>query len=129
MPRFFVNAGEIGDFIRLSGSDAAHVRVLRLKAGDEITLCDGSGRDYRCVIAEINRDFVEAEVLESLPSKGEPSVEVYVYLAYAKGDRLSFADHHEVGAFDQFGFERRFVYQRFECVYRPDVGIQAEFLT
>ena len=46
MPRFFV-APEVLDsgFAVLEGEQAAHARVLRLSAGDEVTLCDGRGRE------------------------------------------------------------------------------------
>ena len=35
----------------LTGEQASHARVLRLKSGDQVTLCDGAGTDYLCVIS------------------------------------------------------------------------------
>lgn len=34
-------------FLALTGENAAHAKVLRLKAGDDVTVCDGQGMDYR----------------------------------------------------------------------------------
>ena len=42
MPRFFVPRAELGEnFLVLTGENAAHARVLRLKNGDAVTVCDG----------------------------------------------------------------------------------------
>ena len=50
MPRFFVSKEEIGEnFMVLTGENAAHGKVLRLKNGDEVMVCDGEGTDYRCI--------------------------------------------------------------------------------
>ena len=44
MPRFFVPRAELGEnFLVLTGENAAHARVLRLKNGDAVTVCDGEG--------------------------------------------------------------------------------------
>ena len=52
MPRFFVPKKEIGSsFLVLTGENAAHARVLRLKNGDAVTVCDGEGTDYACTIS------------------------------------------------------------------------------
>ena len=41
MPRFFVTKEAIGEsFMVLTGENAAHAKVLRLKNGDAVTICD-----------------------------------------------------------------------------------------
>ena len=46
MPRFFVPRAELGEnFLVLTGENAAHARVLRLKNGDAVTVCDGEGEE------------------------------------------------------------------------------------
>ena len=46
MVRFFVTAEEmVGDEILLTGENAAHAKVLRLKAGEQVLICDGDGSE------------------------------------------------------------------------------------
>jgi 16S rRNA (uracil1498-N3)-methyltransferase len=48
----------------LTGPEAHHAQhVLRLKAGDELTVFDGRGHEARCAIAEISRDIVRLKIL------------------------------------------------------------------
>ena len=47
MPRFFVAASNIGNGAALlTGSDAQHVKVLRMKLGERLVICDGNGTDH-----------------------------------------------------------------------------------
>ena len=65
MPRFFMAGTSLAGgraFIR--GKDAEHVRVLRLRPGEDVVICDGAGKDYRCRIVSALSDEVEAEVPE-----------------------------------------------------------------
>ena len=57
MHRFFVDPAAMeGGIARLSEEDAAHaLRVLRLKAGDEIRICDGCDQEYPAWIEEANK--------------------------------------------------------------------------
>ena len=61
MPRFFTESENIKDgIITLYGDDAAHIsRVLRGKAGDILTVCDGCGNDYEAEITEINEKNIK----------------------------------------------------------------------
>ena len=54
MPRFFVPRAELGEnFLVLTGENAAHARVLRLKNGDAVTVCDGEGEEWHCVVSDV----------------------------------------------------------------------------
>lgn len=91
MPRFFMAGTNLAGgraFIR--GKDAEHVRVLRLRPGEDVVICDGAGTDYRCRIVSSLSDEVEAEVVEVVPCRGEPSVSVTVYAGLPKGERADF---------------------------------------
>jgi 16S rRNA (uracil1498-N3)-methyltransferase len=89
MPRFFVDPAEIGpQFTVLTGENAAHAKVLRLRKGDEVTLCDGQGTDYVCTISDISPDQVCLVVHQSAPSVTEPKIFASVYMGFAKGDKL-----------------------------------------
>ena len=53
MPRFFVDGACDGDTIELTGDDAHHItRVLRMKPGEALTVCNGAGTDYHCTLTD-----------------------------------------------------------------------------
>ena len=72
MPRFFVPRAELGEnFLVLRGENAAHARVLRLKNGDAVTVCDGEGEDAEEGFCDLMLDEDEyARMLESDTSAG-----------------------------------------------------------
>jgi 16S rRNA (uracil1498-N3)-methyltransferase len=63
-PRFFISPEQIsGQRITISGEDVHHmVKVLRMKTGDELLLCDGEGAEYTAKIAQVNKSDITAEV-------------------------------------------------------------------
>lgn len=76
----------------LTDAEARHLtRVMRGKVGDEIALFDGSGVEYRARVAQIGRDRVELDVLETIADEREPSVAVTAIVALPKGDRQKWA--------------------------------------
>ena len=86
MPRFFTqDITEAGGCI--TGEDAKHIaKVLRMKVGDELTVCDTKGRDYDCMIEEIGAGEVRLKVLSVAQS--EPDVRVHLYQAMPKADKM-----------------------------------------
>lgn len=88
MPRFFTKNISGGSTL-IVGEDARHIaRSLRCRIGEELTLCDGNGRDYACRITAIEEEQVTLEVLHSQLSKAEPPVALTLYQALPKGDKL-----------------------------------------
>ena len=84
MPRFFTQtiSREGGS---ITGDDAKHIaKVLRMKIGEELTVCDTKGYDYHCVIESLS-DKVTLKVLSAEESQSEPSVKVHLYQAMPKG--------------------------------------------
>lgn len=68
MPHFIVSdpVAENGP-VTITGADVHHIRnVLRLKAGDEITVSSGSGGRFMCEITRIEKDRVTATVIRKL---------------------------------------------------------------
>lgn len=114
MPRFFVEPFS-GDSPELTGEVANHIRVLRLRPGDELTLCDGCGTDYRCRLTSAGPE-VQLTVLDRLPSRGEPSVEITVYMAFAKADKLE----HVIQKATELGAKEIVAYPAARCVARYD---------
>jgi 16S rRNA (uracil1498-N3)-methyltransferase len=73
----------------IDGEDADHIRrVLRLRRGDMVELCDGQGNDYQAVITNVDRGCVEACIQQSFPSQGEPRVKVVLYQAVPKSTKM-----------------------------------------
>ena len=93
MPRFFVNSSDISvtgsrTTVSVGGEDAVHItRVLRMKPGENVTVCDENGCEYSTVITETGSE-VRLNVISSKRSESEPPYRVTVYQALVKGDRF-----------------------------------------
>jgi 16S rRNA (uracil1498-N3)-methyltransferase len=105
----------LGGMAILRGRDAEHVRVLRLRPGEELTICDGEGTDYRCRLVSSDKEQAEAEVLEVRRCPAEPSVAVTVLCGLPKGDKTDAIIQKcvEAGAYE-IGF-----FSSARCVARP----------
>ena len=88
MARFFVPPFA-GDTTVIIGQDAHHItHVLRMRVGEELTLCDGAGTDYACQILSLSEGEVVVQVLRQTPSQGEPTVEVTLYQGLPKSEKM-----------------------------------------
>lgn len=101
MPRFFLSGGSsiAGGTAFILGEDAAHAKVLRLRVGDTMIVCDG-GKDHHCTVTKITPNEVEAEIFEVVPCQGEPSVHTVILAGLPKGseqDRLHSPEMHRGG--------------------------------
>lgn len=84
--RFFVE--QIADDMTLSAEESRHVKnVLRLTEGDEVTLFDGSGREYSAVVDHVARDAVHVHVVREAVSDREPDISVTLLVGALKGDK------------------------------------------
>ena len=91
MPRFFIaGTNLLGGTAIIRGRDAEHVRVLRLKPGEDMIICDGQGTDYKCRLVYADKEQAEAEVIEVRPCPAEPSVKVTMLCALPKGDKTDY---------------------------------------
>lgn len=89
MPRFFITEQPEDGLLALYGQDAHHAsRVLRIHVGDPITLCDGAGTEYDCVVETIERGCVRCRVGDTHPSVAEPRQDITLYMAVPKGDKM-----------------------------------------
>lgn len=88
MSRFFMaGANMAGGVAVITGADAEHIRVLRLRLGEKLVVCDGSGTDHHCHISRLGTDFAEVTLEKSVPSPAEASVRVTVLCGIPKGDK------------------------------------------
>lgn len=88
MPRFFV-PGVSGETALVTGQDAVHIRkALRMKPGENLTLCDGQGTDYFCEITDCREEAVLLKVLYHTPTACEPDTAVTLYQGLPKGEKM-----------------------------------------
>ena len=91
MPRFFaLGTNLLGGRAIIRGRDAEHIKVLRLRPGEEMTICDGKGTDYRCRLVRSDKDEAEAEIIEVVQCAAEPTVSVRVLCGLPKGDKTDY---------------------------------------
>lgn len=74
----------------LPESDSAHCcRVLRMQAGDEVTVVDGKGGRYRCVITEAHPKHTSVEIVSKETVNPHWGVEITLAVAPTKhSDRM-----------------------------------------
>jgi len=89
MHRFFVDPGQLdGDLVPLENEVLHHLaRVLRLSAGNEVELLDGSGRVCRCRIESLGRKGGTARILECR-QQSETAFPIRLLQGLPKGDKL-----------------------------------------
>ena len=88
MPRFFVPPID-GDVAVVDGENGHHLaRVLRVRIGEELLLCDGQGIDYRCETTDVAGDTVTLRVIDRSPSAGEPHTKVTLYQGLPKSEKM-----------------------------------------
>lgn len=88
MPRFFVDAPPSGEYF-LGGEAGRHgAKVLRLRAGEALTLCDGRGTDYPCTVLEPAPDGLLLQVGAPRPNRSESGVKATVCQCLPKSDKL-----------------------------------------
>jgi len=78
-----------GQLVALGETDAQHAaRVLRLRPGDRVILCDGRGFDYEAELVTVAAGQVTARVIARTPSRGEPPLHLSLVQGIPKGDKM-----------------------------------------
>ena len=117
MTRFFVSPEELsGEFLVLTGENADHAKVLRLKQGEDVLVCDGEGTECICVISDVSPGQISLVVQNRQMSQSEPGVKASIYMAFPKADKLEHVIQKatELGAYEIVAFPSA------RCVSRPD---------
>lgn len=100
----------------ITGSDAVHlVRVLRVKIGEKLIICDGKGTDYFVEVATATTEEVLCTVLSSALSEAEPSIKTLACIGYAKGERMEWAIQKLV----ELGISEILPFFSENCVVKP----------
>ena len=117
MPRFFVTKDKIEEnIIHITDADAHHIaRSLRMAEGDEITVCDGLGTEYRCTLSRIRDEECIASIVERTASSAESAVSITLCMAYPKGDKLEMVIQKAV----ELGASRIIPFESSRCIKRP----------
>lgn len=104
MPRFFLCTDKFtGESVVIDGENAVHIsRSLRMKTGDEVTLCDAAGNDYRCVLETFSDAQIVARIIEKKKCTAEPPYKVTLMQCLPKGDKMEYIIQKsvELGVFD-----------------------------
>jgi 16S rRNA (uracil1498-N3)-methyltransferase len=90
LPRFLVPSLDPDASEAVLPADEAHhlTRVLRLQAGDDISVFDGQGHERRARVASIGRAAVTVTLLECVTPTAVPPVPVLLVQSVLKGDAM-----------------------------------------
>ena len=115
MVRFFVSSEDLErEEVSLSGENAQHAKVLRLKAGESVLLCDGEGHEGICRVICTENWHLRME--QRRDSQSEAAVKVSVYMALPKADKLE----HVIQKATELGAYEIVTFPSARCVSRPD---------
>jgi len=76
--------------VTLTSDEARHLReVLRLKPGDEVSVFNGAGKEFRCAVVQARREFAELELQEEIEAaRPESPLKITLAVALLKGEKF-----------------------------------------
>ena len=115
MPRFFFINKE-NDKFYLDKEDSKHIiKSLRMKEGDNITICDKNGYDYECELI-IDSENVQGKIISKKENDTEPNVKITLYQALPKSDKFETIVQKAV----ELGIYEIVPIMTNRCISRPD---------
>lgn len=88
MRRFYIEQGVFGNEVSIAGQEVHHiVNVLRMKPGDQLLVCDNSGKEYECELVSVGESCL-AKVLSCTETSSEPRLRITLYQGIPKGDKM-----------------------------------------
>lgn len=91
MSRFFVEPHMVGDtsIIIDSKTDIQHMtKVLRLREGSKIDISDGQMWEYQCEVVYMDKNEIEAKILDKQKFAREPEVDVTLFQGVPKSGKM-----------------------------------------
>ena len=89
MTRFFMEGQPLNvPVLHLVDENFQHAKVLRLKPGEMLLVCDSMGQEALCTVGTVGASDIALEVKECRPSQTEAAVQASVYMAFPKADKL-----------------------------------------
>lgn len=117
MAWFFTENNITTEKYSLFGESAKHIsKVLRMNKGEEITLVTPDKTECLCKISDITADSVTVDILTKSICQNEPNVEVTLYQALPKGDKMDFIIQKCV----ELGVTKIVPVVSARCISRPD---------
>ena len=91
--RFFAPPGAFNfgkRTVMLTADEARHLReVLRLKPGDEVSVFDGEGKEFRARVVQARRECAELELEDEIePARPESPLKITLAVALLKGEKF-----------------------------------------
>ncbi len=92
MPRFFVEPDKIREEqLVIDTEDVSHLKkVLRIREGEKITVCDSCGYDYEAEVETIGEREILCRVLSKKHSDTESNLTVTLYQALPKAAKMDY---------------------------------------
>ena len=90
--RFFVAHERIKDgYVIIEGDEAKHLsKVLRLGPGDEVLVCDGSGKELLVRLETAEKGLIKGRVVNQNHPEREPGLTVGLAQGVGKGEKMDF---------------------------------------
>ena len=118
MSRFFVPSSAVANGgVTITGQDARHIALsLRMRTGEELTVCDGTSAVHLCRIDRITPDAVYCTVLSTDRIATELPCRVRLYMSIPKADKMELIIQKatELGVWDIIPVKSS------RCISRPD---------
>src|SRR5574344_1108165 len=89
--RFIVDNEDIKYFskeeciIEIKGKEVKHIQVLRLDVNDTLVV-----NEYICKILKMHSNTIELEIVSDAKRKGESNINITLFIALLKGDKMDF---------------------------------------
>ncbi len=110
-------ADKIGQTHLITGEDAVHItKSLRKSVGEVLTLCDSERTEHLCQIERITDEGVLVKVVTAQECLNEPTVQVTLFAALTKGDKMETVIQKSV----ELGVTEIVPVLTDRCVSRPD---------
>ncbi len=107
----------VGETQLITGENAAHIsKSLRMSVGEVITLCDSVRTEHLCRIERISPEGVLVREVSKSECLHEPTVEVTLFAALTKGDKMESVIQKCV----ELGVHRIVPVLTSRCISRPD---------
>ena len=117
MTRFFVQPQQLeADEILLTGPNFNHAKVLRLKLGEQVLVCDGESGECLCAVESVMDTEMTLKVIERRQVSTEPQVKASIYMAFPKADKLE----HVIQKATELGVYEILAFPSGRCVSKPD---------
>ncbi len=92
MPKFFFDPSTARDgIVTLEGENAKHLlKVLRVREGDGLILCDGEAFDYDATVQSVGKECLTVYLHRKYENSAEPKTKITLFQGLPKGDKLSY---------------------------------------